>query len=128
MSVPATRLTALAEAGFATGTGTGKTSPPEAIVSLEEECWIAVPVHPEPLPLRTLVVLDRRPGCELSLSEIDEPLAPLLASLMNFPRTPGRQRARFELASTLAATTRLLRLTADPSIPPEFLADTLAEG
>jgi hypothetical protein len=47
---------------------------------------------------------------------------------MNFPRTPGRQRARFELASTLAATTRLLRLTADPSIPPEFLADTLAEG
>jgi hypothetical protein len=128
MSVPAGRLPALAEADVAAETGTGESGPPETIVSLDGECWIAVPVHPEPVPLRTLVVLDRRTGCELSMSEIDEPLAPLLASLMNFPRTSKRQRARFELASTLAATTRLRRLTADPSIPPDVLADALVEG
>ena len=107
MSVPAGRLPALAEADRAADMGTGDTGPPETIVSLPGECWVAVPVHPEPLPLRTLVVLDRRPGHELSLSEIEAPLAPLMASLMNFPRTSQRQRARFELASTLAATTRL---------------------
>jgi hypothetical protein len=127
MSVPAGRLPALAEADRAADMGTGGTGPPETIVSLPGECWVAVPVHPEPLPLRTLVVLDRRPGCELSLSEIEEPLAPLMASLMNFPRTSERQRARFELASTLAATTRLRRLTADPSVPPDVLADALVE-
>jgi hypothetical protein len=128
MSVPAGRLSALAEADLASETGTAEAVPPDTIVSLEGECWIGVPVHPEPLPLRTLVVLDRRPGCELSLSEIDEPLAPLMASLMNFPRSPKRRRARFELASTLAATTGLWRLTADPSIPPDLLADALVDG
>jgi hypothetical protein len=117
VTVPATRLPMLAGAGF-----------PEAILSIEEECWIAVPVHPEPLPLRALVVLDRRPGCALSLTELDEPLAPLMGTLMNFPRSPERQRARFELASTLAATTKLWRLTADRSTPPDVLADTLLSG
>lgn len=128
MTVPAARLPALAEANFATKIGVGEPDPPEAIVSLEGESWIAVPVHPDPLPLRALVVLDRRPECDLSLTEIDEPLAPLLGSLMNFPRTPKRQRARFELASTLAATSTLWRLAADPSVPPDVLADTLLTG
>lgn len=128
MTVPAARLPMLAEAGFATETGAIEARPPETILSLEEECWIAVPVHPEPLPLRALVVLDRRPGSELSMTQIYEPLAPLMGSLMNFPRTLERQRARFELASVLAATTRLWRLTADPSIAPDVLADTLLRG
>jgi hypothetical protein len=128
MTIPTARLPLLAEAGFATGMGTVEAGRPKTILSLEEECWIAVPVHPEPVPLRTLVVLDRRPGSQLSLTEIDEPLAPLMGSLMNFPRTPERQRARFELASVLAATTTLWRLTADPSTPPDVLADTLLGG
>lgn len=98
---------------------------PEPISSLEDEHWIAVPTYPEPLPLRTLVVLDRRPGSKLSLTKIEDPLAPLMGSLMNFPRTPERQRARFELASVLAARCELLRLTVDISTPPETLADAL---
>jgi hypothetical protein len=100
----------------------------EIISSLEDEYWIAVPVYPDPLPLKTLVVLDRQPGLQLSLEKIEDPLAPLMGSLMNFPRTPERQRARFELASTLASNTTLWRLTADVDTPPDVLADTLLAG
>jgi hypothetical protein len=104
---------------------------PGALISSvdeEEECWIAVPVHPRPLPLKTLVILERRPGAQLSLKKIDDPLAALMGSLMNFPRTSERQRARFELASILSSTTTLWRLTADLDTPPDAIADTLLAG
>jgi hypothetical protein len=114
MTVPAARIPALRRAG-----------PAETISSLEQERWIAFPVHPEPLSLKALVVLDRRPGLETSLERIEDPLAPLLGSLMSFPRSLERQRTRFELASVLAAKTALWRLTADLGTPPDVLADTL---
>ena len=77
MTVPATRIPTLRQE-----------SPAETISSLEQERWIAVPVHPEPLPLKALVVLDRQPGLQLSglqtsLEKIENPLAPLLGSLMD---------------------------------------------
>jgi hypothetical protein len=115
MTVPKTRLSMLGEGNL-------------IISSLEDEHWIAVPVYPEPLPLKTLVVLDRQPGLQLSLKKIEDPLAPLMGSLMNFPRTPERQRTRFELAGTLASQTTLWRLTADVDTPPDVLADTLLAG
>jgi hypothetical protein len=108
---------------------------PEAICSLADECWIAVPVHDGPLPLKALVVLDRlavcstpSPGPQVSLTRIEAPLAPLLDSLMGFPHAPERQRGRFELASTLASTSGLWRLSATADTPPEVLADVLLEG
>jgi hypothetical protein len=120
MTVPAIRLRTL-----------GETVPPETICSIDDERWIAMRVHPEPQLLKALVVLDRRHRSQLSGSEtsllkkIDDPLAPLLGSLMNFPSTPERQRKRFELASALAAKTALWRLTADLDTPPDILADAL---
>jgi hypothetical protein len=122
MTVPATRIPTLRQE-----------SPPETISSLEQERWIAVPVHPEPLPLKALVVLDRQPGSQLSglhtsLQKIENPLAPLLGSLMDFPRSPERQRTRFELASVLASRTALWRLTADLDTSPDVLADALLAG
>ena len=114
MTVPAARIPALRRVG-----------PAETISSLEQERWIAFPVYPEPLSLKALVVLDRRPGLETSLERIEDPLAPLLGSLMSFPRSLERQRTRFELASVLAAKTALWRLTADLGTPPDVLADTL---
>lgn len=117
MTIPAARLATLGGAG-----------PLKTICSLDDEHWIAVPVHPEPLPLKTLVVLDRRPGVPLSLQKIQDPLAPLMGSLMNFPRSPQRQQTRFEIASILASSTALWRLTADLDTPPDVLADTLLAG
>lgn len=114
MTIPTTRIPMLGEA-----------SPLEPICSLDDELWIAVPVYPEPLPLNALVVLDRRPGLEFLLNKIDGQLAPLLGSLMSFPSSPERQRARFELASALASKTALWRLSADLDTPPAALADKL---
>jgi hypothetical protein len=122
MTVPAASLPAL-----------GFVQHAETICSIEDEHWIAVPVHPGALPLQALVVLDRRPeyrdaGPYLSLERIERPLAPLLDSLMSFPSLPDRQRARFELASALASTVGLWRLRASLDTPPEVLADTLLAG
>jgi hypothetical protein len=117
MTVPATRIPML-----------GEVDPLETICSLDEERWIAVPVYPEPLPLKALVVLDRRPGSQTSLEKIEDPLAPLMGSLMSFPRSPERQQTRFELASALSSTTTLWRLTADLDTPADILADTLLAG
>jgi len=129
MTVPAEPLSTLSapspvEASPLNG-ARGDARAAQAICSLDGERWIAAPVHPTPLPLRALVALDRRRGAALSLQRIEDPLAPLLGALMHFPRTPQRERARFELASVLAATVELWRLTADLSTPPEALADAL---
>jgi hypothetical protein len=114
MTVPTSRIPML-----------GATDPLEPICSLADELWIAVPIHPEPLALKALVVLDRQPGLDLLLDKIDDQLAPLLGSLMSFPSSPERQRARFELAGTLASKTALWRLSADMDTSPGVLADTL---
>jgi hypothetical protein len=117
MTVPTARIATL-----------GEVNSPEAICSLDGEHWIGVPVHQEPLPLKALVMLDRRLGLQTSLTRIEHPLAPLMNSFMNFPRSPERQRTRFELASVVASKTTLWRLTADLDIPPAAIADTLLAG
>lgn len=132
MTVPAARVPALV--GETPPMGAAATpQTPQTICSIDDEQWIAMPVHPEPLPLRALVVLDRRPATQLpgpepALERVEDPLAPLLGALMAFPTSPERQRARFELASVLAATTALWRLTADLATPPDELADMLLAG
>jgi hypothetical protein len=119
MTVPAASSQALGEA-----------APQRTICSIEDERWIAVPVHPEPLPLKAVVVLDRRSGSGpgASLARIESPLAPLLDALIGFPRSTERQRTRFELASVLSHTVGLWRLEASLDTPPEVLADTLSGG
>ena len=117
MTVPATRMPTL--------DGHGRSA---TICSIGDERWIAVPVHADPLPLKALVVLERRaqppPAVSgPSLTKIEKPLAPLLESLMSFPDTAARQRTRFELASALACESAVWRLTADLDTPPEVLAD-----
>jgi hypothetical protein len=119
MTVPAVSLPAL---------GAAETT--EAISSIEDERWIAVPVYPRSLPLMALVVLDRRPDAQLtstqpSLTKIESPLVALLSALMRFPATAERQQARFELASTIASTVGLWRFTAPLRTPASALADML---
>jgi hypothetical protein len=127
LTVPTARLAALTPMD-PTRPATGACPAPEPICTLPDESWVAFPTHPAPLALRSLVVLDRRHGAGLSLKQIDDPLAPLMGSFLNFPRSPERQRARLELASILAARCTLWRLGADLHTPPEALADALLEG
>jgi hypothetical protein len=124
MTVPAARIPRLPMLSEAA---------PQTISSIDDERWIAVPVHPEPLPLKALVLLDRQPGShrsgpQVSLTRIESPLAPLLDALMSFPSAPERQRTRFELASVLASTAGLWRLAASLDTPPDVLAETLSAG
>ncbi len=141
MTVPAARLPRLAAASCPAETGSSEagppearadadasqteTGPPEAICALGEERWIPVPVHPEPLPLKALVVLNRRPGLATGMHRAARPLAVLVGSLLRFPRVPERERTRFEVAGAIAAHVPIWRLDADPSVAPETLAGLL---
>jgi hypothetical protein len=98
------------------------------ICVLGEESWVAMPAHPEPLPLRALVVLERRSEARLALRSLESPLAPLLSALMRFPKARERERARFELASEIAASVPIWRLSADLYTSPKELADALLES
>lgn len=114
MTIPTTRLETLGEAGS-----------PQPIASLAGEHWIPMPVHPHPLPLRALVLLNRSPGLATSMRRAESPLAALLGSLLRFPRTPERERNRFELAGAIAAHVPIWELDADSSVAPEELAGLL---
>ncbi|HWY90163.1 MAG TPA: hypothetical protein VNY31_05770 [Solirubrobacteraceae bacterium] len=125
MTIPAARLPLLGQASSATRTGSVRTGPPETISSLGEERWIAVPVHPAPLPLAALVVLNRSPGLATGLHSVERPLPALMDSLLRFPRTRARERARFELAGAIAAHVPIWELDADSSVAPDTLAGLL---
>lgn len=121
MTVPGERIASLRE-GLASRA-------PRTIAVVEDEHWVAVPVHDRPLPLRTLIVLNRRPGLATGIRRVERPLAALIESLLRFPRTRERERARFELAGAIAAYVSIWELTADPSVEPAALADlVLAEA
>lgn len=95
------------------------------LATLADERWVAVPAHEEAIPLAALVLLDRRPGLATELLALETPLVPLLRSLLAFPRTSERERARFELAGALASRSPVWRLAADPGIAPRTLADLI---
>ncbi len=124
MTVSAARLQALGE-GCMVADANGPASSPETICALGEECWIAAPVHPRPLPLTALVVLNRAPGLPTCMRRAERPLSALMDSLLRFPRTRDRERARFELAGAIAAHVPVWELEADPSVEPGALAGLL---
>jgi hypothetical protein len=95
------------------------------IASIADERWVAVATHGEAIPLAALVLLDRRAGLSTELLPLNAPLVPLLSSLLAFPRTAERERARFELAGALASHTPVWRLTADPGVAPQILGELI---
>jgi hypothetical protein len=114
MTVPTERVRSLREVGSV-----------EPIASLPGECWLSIPVHPQPLPLKALVILNRRPNLATGMRRADDPLGTLLSSLLRFPNTPERERARFELAGAISTHVPIWRLDADPSVDPDRLAALL---
>ncbi len=99
--------------------------PGAVIAPVGEERWVAVPAHPEALPLMALVLLNRRVGSTLGMCRVREPLALLLRMLARFPRSPERERSRFELASAIATRIPIWELSADPDVSADRLADLL---
>jgi hypothetical protein len=102
--------------------------PGEPIATVGEERWVAVPVAPEPIPLSAVVILGRRPGASSGLRRVSSPLAALMASLLRFPRTPERERKRFEMASAIASRVPIWELSADIAVTPGALAELLRTG
>ncbi len=100
-------------------------APGTPIASLGEERWVAVPTCREAIPLRGLVVLNRSPGLATGLHRVQNPLVALLQSLLRFPRSPERERARFEIAGAIATHVPVWELAADPGVDPDTLAGVL---
>ncbi len=100
--------------------------PGEELAVIGAERWLATPVSPEPRPLTAVVLLNRRAGAELALRPLPKPLFTLLAMMLRFPRTPDRERSRFELAATIAMSVPVWELRAEPTVPPAVLAELLA--
>jgi hypothetical protein len=98
---------------------------PDTVAALAEERWVALPVYAEPLPLAGVVTLNRAPGMATELRRDEQPLAALLGSLLRFPHTRERERARFEMAGAIAAHVPVWRLDADPNASPDRLAELL---
>jgi hypothetical protein len=98
----------------------------EAIATLGDETWVrARAVAHGPVPLRALVLLDRRPDGPVTPELVAEPqpFAPLFANLL-----PSRadDDARFALVADLITRVPVLRLLArDDGAPPELLADVI---
>jgi hypothetical protein len=97
--------------------------PGPAIAAIGAETWVAVPTAREAMPLAGLVVLNRSPGLATGLHRVEDPLLVLLRSLLRFPQSPERERARFELAAEIASEVPVWELQADPSVTPAGLAD-----
>jgi hypothetical protein len=102
--------------------------PGESIASVGGESWVGVQSAPEPIPLAALILLDRRPGGATGLHRVDDPFGALIGSLLHFPRTPDRERARFELAAAIAVHLPIWRLEADLSAAPATLAALAIEA
>lgn len=93
-----------------------------------DETWMNLRSGPtDAQPLSCAVLVDRFPDAGLECVTIEATTLTLLPHMRFLPDRHDRPRRRFMLSSALAADTRVLRLTADPSVPPAQLADRLEQ-
>ena len=97
----------------------------EVIRAFGDELWTEVPVVEGPQSLQALVLLERRSGATERLERLSPSLMLVLPHLLAHPRTPERERRRFELAGRLADAVPVHRLVADTATPPERLCELL---
>jgi hypothetical protein len=99
--------------------------PGEELAAVGEERWLATPVCSRARPLTAVVLLSRRAGTGTALLPLATPFTSLLPMMLGFPRTPERERSRFELAATVAAGVPVWELRAEPTVPAGELAELL---
>jgi hypothetical protein len=91
----------------------------EPVADLGDETWVSVAGAEADAPLAGIVVLEPQPAGPAGW-------AWAVAQLLRFPRTPERERTRFELAADLVATVPVLRVPAR-SEPPGTVARRAVE-
>lgn len=92
------------------------------------EIWVATPVVGAALPLRRVVLLDRRPGASTGLYPVAHPLGVLMPHMLKFPGTRARELVRFSLASAVATEAEMWHLVADATASPQELARLVMQG
>jgi hypothetical protein len=98
------------------------------LAEFDSERWIAVADAAEsPVPVRALVLLERRAGAQLSVQRLPASPLSVVPHLLDSGASPERQARRFELAGDLAEHAPLLRLAAPPDVPAAQLADALKQ-
>lgn len=95
---------------------------------LGKEVWVTIPVASTPIPLRRIVLLNRRSGAATRMQRIEYPLVPLMRHLLNYPRTRERELTRFALASSITSNVEICRVVADVTTSPEQLASMTLDG
>jgi hypothetical protein len=99
----------------------------DPIANWGADAWRPVATTAGPEPLAAIVFLERRHGAPLRLEPLAPSLMRLLPTLLKFPRTVERERARFDLASAIGVRLPSFSLQADVSTPPAALAGALDE-
>jgi hypothetical protein len=100
----------------------------QIIGAIGAEVWLSVPVVTDSLPLRRVVLLDRRDGQGPATRAVDRSLVPLMTHFLNFPRTRDRELGRFSLAAQLAEEVELVTVDGSLDTPPQELAALALRG
>lgn len=100
----------------------------QVIGEIGAEVWLSHPVVADSLPLRRVILLDRRPGQEPGTRAVDRSLVPLMTHFLNFPRTRERELGRFSLAARLAEQVELVAVEGNLDTSPQELAALALEG
>jgi hypothetical protein len=96
----------------------------DVIAHFDDEQWVHLKTpSPAVQPLAAVVLVDRRSGEQARCAAIEATSLSVLPHAVGYPPVGERARRRFELLGTLASTTPVLRLVADPSVPTAELAD-----
>jgi hypothetical protein len=96
----------------------------QTIADFADERWLALEGSERASqPVAAIVLVERRAGSPARCAAIRATNLALLPHAVGFPHMGDRARRRFELFARLADETPVLRLSADPSLPPAALAD-----
>jgi hypothetical protein len=100
----------------------------DVLADFDGEQWVQVRrAAPTVEPLAAVVIATRAAGLETRCEPAENAAIALLSHLVGFPYLDDRERTRFELYASLAATTPVFVLTADSSVPTAELVDLVSE-
>jgi hypothetical protein len=96
----------------------------DVLARFGDEQWVCLPSGDRRAQaLAAVILIDRAPAAPAGCAAIQATGLTLLPFAVGFPHLDDRARPRFELLSGVAATARILHLTADPSLPAVALCD-----